>query len=67
MSIPQHVIDLANARGYYTDYKPMRRVRGWPTPSQRPSQLWRDGVCRSYTSLQALRHALRTLPDHGKL
>lgn len=56
--IPETTANRAHDLGFLAEYKPRTRHSGWPTTSTRPYHLWHDGVCRSYTSLDALNAAL---------
>ena len=61
MCIPLKLLLIAERAGYFAEYRPTRRVRGWPTPSARPYQLsYKDGTfLTAFATLEALERAVR--------
>lgn len=61
MEIPAKLHQIAESAGYWLEYRPMVRRRGWPTPSSKPWGLYfMDGShCASFATLKSLENNLR--------
>jgi aryl-alcohol dehydrogenase-like predicted oxidoreductase len=58
--IPARLQEVANSAGYSIEVKALRHVRGWPTRSTKPFQLWLgDSFIASFATIEQLERNFR--------